>query len=231
MHALSVGDNLALWERARARHPVDRALLMFGAAAPALSWPELADATVGMRDGALLALRCAQFGPRLEATADCPRCGELLSFELDLQALRLPPATVTEVEVQGHRLRLPSSRDLAAVAHAADAAEAVRGLLARCGLGAGAAALADEALAAIDAALAAADPQADLSLALHCEACGHRFEADLDPAALLWQDVEQLARRTLNDVDTLARAYGWSEAQILALSPLRRAAYVELATR
>lgn len=231
MNPLSARDNLALWERARARHPVDRALLMFAAARPGVPWPELADAPLGARDAALLALRCAQFGAQLEATADCPHCAERLSFGLDLQALRLPAAPVEAVEVQGRQLRLPSSRDLAAVAHAADAGEAVRGLLARCGLGEAAATLPDDALAGFDAALAAADPQADLSLALGCEACGRSFEADLDPAALLWQDVERLARRTLQDVDTLARAYGWSEEQILALAPPRRAAYVELATR
>ncbi len=231
MTPLSARDNLALWEHARARHPVDRALLMFAAAMPGVPGPELADAPLGARDAALLALRCVQFGARLEATADCPRCAECLSFGLDLQALQLPAATVAAVEVRGQRLRLPSSRDLAAVAQAADAAEAVRGLLARCGLGEAAAALPEDALAEFDAALSAADPQADLSLALACEACGHRFEADLDPAALLWQDVDRLARRTLQDVDTLARAYGWSEDQILALAPPRRAAYVELATR
>jgi hypothetical protein len=31
------------------------------------------------------------------------------------------------------------------------------------------------------------------------------------------------------EVDALARAYGWREADILALSPARRAAYLELA--
>ena len=36
------------------------------------------------------------------------------------------------------------------------------------------------------------------------------------------------ARRTLRDVHVLARAYGWREADVLALSPTRRQIYVEL---
>jgi hypothetical protein len=32
----------------------------------------------------------------------------------------------------------------------------------------------------------------------------------------------------LLDVDALARAYGWSEPQVLALSATRRAAYLQL---
>jgi hypothetical protein len=226
MAMFGAGEVLSLWERARALHLVDRALLMFAAAEPATPWQQLADAPLGQRDAALLGLRCRCFGARLDALADCPRCGEQLAFTLDLDTLRLPVACTPEVSVSGHGLRLPTSRDLAAVAHEPDPQAAAQQLLARCRLGGdGPLPDADE----IDAALAAADPQADLSLALHCEACGHAFDADLDPAALLWQDVERLARRTLQDVDTLARAYGWPEREILALAPQRRAAYVELA--
>ena len=36
------------------------------------------------------------------------------------------------------------------------------------------------------------------------------------------------AERTLADVDTLARAYGWTEAEVMELSPTRRAAYLQL---
>ena len=32
----------------------------------------------------------------------------------------------------------------------------------------------------------------------------------------------------LRDVDTLARAYGWTEEQVLALGDARRGAYLEL---
>jgi hypothetical protein len=37
------------------------------------------------------------------------------------------------------------------------------------------------------------------------------------------------ARALLAEVHSLARAYGWTEPEILALSPQRRAAYLEMA--
>ena len=238
MNPLSVRDALTLWEGGAARHPIDRALLLYAAACPQLPWPQLADAPIGRRDGALLELRRASFGPHIEAATDCPRCGERLALTLDLDALLQAPGSAESVEVDGATFRLPTSRDLATVAQEDDVAAAAHRLFALCRLPAGDPADAgeqnawpDDAVARVDAALAAADPQADICLALACEACGHRFDADFDIAALLWQDVEAAARRALLDVDALARVYGWSEQQILALSEARRAAYVELAGR
>jgi hypothetical protein len=46
----------------------------------------------------------------------------------------------------------------------------------------------------------------------------------------LWQKVQLAAERLLLDIDTLARAYGWTESDVLRLSPVRRAAYVQMTT-
>jgi hypothetical protein len=232
---------LALWEQGRARHAVDRALLLLGAVRPGTPWDELADLPVGRRDAALLALRRASFGTRLEATTGCVACGEALAFELDLAPFGGEGggaegdglAHAVDVEIDGCRYRRPTSRDLAAIANETDAEAARRRLLTRCGLdeGPGDAAGQADRLARVEAALAAADAAADITLELRCQACGTLFEADFDIAALLWQDIEAAARRALRDVDLLARAYGWSEREVLALSDTRRAAYVELASR
>ena len=61
-----------------------------------------------------------------------------------------------------------------------------------------------------------------------CAACGANFQSDLDVAAFVWTEVEAHARRVLLDVDILARAYGWTEGDVLALSEARRAAYLRL---
>ena len=45
----------------------------------------------------------------------------------------------------------------------------------------------------------------------------------------LWNDVDRWARALFGTVDTLARAYGWREADVLALSPRRRRVYLNLA--
>lgn len=84
--------------------------------------------------------------------------------------------------------------------------------------------------AAVEAAMAEADPLAMLLVAVSCPSCGVDFEADVDPGAFVWAEVEAAAVRLLHDVDLLARAYGWTEQDVLALSDPRRAAYARLAS-
>jgi hypothetical protein len=50
----------------------------------------------------------------------------------------------------------------------------------------------------------------------------------LDPAAIVVEEVDRHARQVLREVDQLARAYGWREPDILALSRDRRRAYLGL---
>mgnify|MGYP001788484044 CR=1 FL=1 len=56
-------------------------------------------------------------------------------------------------------------------------------------------------------------------------------EPDNDTTECLDQPVvaTPAAERVLLDVDALARCYGWTESEVLRLSPTRRAAYLQLA--
>jgi hypothetical protein len=67
-----------------------------------------------------------------------------------------------------------------------------------------------------------------VGLDFKCPACGVVFEESLDLASFLWSEFEGRAKRLLLDVHLLARAYGWSEAEVLSLSPVRRAFYLEM---
>jgi len=91
-----------------------------------------------------------------------------------------------------------------------------------------AAALPDTVLADVAAALNDADPLADVELPVRCEACGASWTSTFDIASYLWQELDAWARRLLGEVHTLARAYGWPEAHILALTERRRRHYLEL---
>jgi hypothetical protein len=62
-----------------------------------------------------------------------------------------------------------------------------------------------------------------------CPSCGHVWQALLDIVDFLWKEVAAGAARLLDEVHTLARAYHWPEADILAMSSRRRQAYLELA--
>ena len=48
----------------------------------------------------------------------------------------------------------------------------------------------------------------------------------LDIGSFVWAEIESRARRVLGEVHALASAYGWSEAETLSLSAVRRASYL-----
>lgn len=238
---------LTAWERGLAEPPAQRALTLLAAACPETSAEDLARESIGRRDGRLLALREWTFGPRLVSIASCPACGERLETAFDVAEIRVDGAGEGAAEplslsVAGCELtfRLPNSLDLAALAAAPpvnhDMEGARRLLLARCLLGLRGAdggetaldRLPETALQAVADRMAEADPQGDVQLALSCPACSHAWPAPFDIASYFWTEVDAWARVLLHEIHLLASAYGWWEEDILALSPWRRRAYLEL---
>ena len=133
------------------------------------------------------------------------------------------------------QLRPPNSFDLGAVAACTDMATARRLLAERCVIemtrerrAVPVSELTDSVVDQIAAHLAEADPQADVVIDLMCSACSHGWQVILEIESFLWIKISSLAKRLLRDVHALARAYGWSEQEILSLSPLRRRAYLEM---
>jgi hypothetical protein len=61
---------------------------------------------------------------------------------------------------------------------------------------------------------------------LCCPECGRRWEVVFDIGGFLWAEINDWAEHTLRTVHSLAEAYGWSEREILNLSPLRRQLYL-----
>lgn len=228
VNALTAADWLQAWERSQ------------GLPAPlrpcALLAPVLEDGQagaerlpLGQRDSQLLALHSALFGSTLAATAHCPACGERLELDLDCQALCIEaPEHELSLDWQGWRIdyRLPDSRDLAALAQAGDLDRARATLLRRCVGSDSADALPIELQAQLAQAMAEADPQAATELNLSCPACAEQWRELFDIGAYLDEALGQWAERLLDQVHLLAQAYGWSEEQILALSPGRRARYL-----
>jgi hypothetical protein len=242
VRALSARDVLLVWEAGRERHPVDRALLLLAAGLPRCTRDELAALPVGQRDALLLTLRERTLGGTLHCFVRCPQCGGSLEFSADVGELRVvdPFAPVERehaLRADGFdvRFRLLDSRDLAAVAGHPEPAVARRMLLERCVVqahGDGGAVppdrLPEPVLARLGAALVERDPQSELEFNLACGGCGHGWAAALDPASFFWTELNGVARRLLRDVHTLASAYGWREADIVAMSAARRGAYLEM---
>lgn len=228
---------LDAWERGLGASPTRRALGLLGAARPGVRSDELADLTLGERDVALLGLRVALFGDQVEALASCPACGTELDVSFAVSSLlgSLPSARTDEHEVVVESLavtvRPPTSADVLAVLEEASSRAPAARLVERCvtpAVDGASGGVSEELLDQAAAAVMAADPAALVELALACTHCGHGWIDLLDVAGFVSSEVNAWARRTLRDVHLLARAYGWSERDILALTPRRRAAYLEL---
>jgi hypothetical protein len=233
MRPLSAAELLDAWEHAQTLRPVDRPLaLLERALADDVGRDDLVAAGVGRRDAWLLELRELEFGPRVRGLASCAGCGAELESEFDVADVRAPFADSTvshTVVVKGTQVtvRVPTSRDLAAVADIDDLARAARVLLERC-IVSDAPTLEDPGRELLADAIADLDPQADVVLTLTCPNCAALARETFDVAEFLWIEVCSWAEQTLDDVDALARAYGWPEHEVLALSPWRRQRYVEL---
>ena len=232
MRPLSAADMLHLWEHARRRSTVERAVLLLEAALPDAPAEHLADLSIGRRDAALLALRVATFGRELSGCIDCPACGERLEFILDACALQLPARADAPIVAAGLSFRLPTSRDLATAITETDPERVARRVAELCLLSAGSEAAScewpDAMVAEIESRMTEADPQADLELDFACNACRHSWTTAFDIGEFFWEEIQAHATRLVLDVHLLARAYGWTEQEVFALGEARRATYIDL---
>jgi hypothetical protein len=233
---------LSAWERGRAEpQTIGRTLALLGVAAPDVGPVSLADLSIGERDGLLLRLREKLFGGHVGALALCAGCGERVELSFDLSDVRIPgPAgahgslTVSWKQCQVE-FRLPNCGDLLVLSESEDIGKNRMRLLERIVLRAQisgrsmtAQELPEELISAMESEMQAADPQAEVNLKLSCQSCGHEWSALFDVGPFLWKEVDAWAIRLLREVHLLARAYGWREADILAMSPWRRHAYLEM---
>jgi len=232
--SLSSQKLLDVWEAGRQQHELDRALTLLAAAHPELRRDELADLTIGERDMQLLRLRMVMFGGSACGSSECPHCGERVEFSLDTRTLAdarefAKPAREIEVNGTSVRFRLPTSRDLAEVATASDQSRSVRRLIDRCVIEPRLPEeLSDDVVEALSQAMAKAEPQAEIIISLGCPNCGKHWELIFDVAHFFWNEIAAQAQRLVYEIDALARAYGWTEGEILALPVQRRRTYLEM---
>lgn len=241
MRALSPSELLEVWERGQSVPPARRALLLLEASAPEAGPEALARLPVGRRDADLLSLREWTFGPRLVCVAVCAACGERLELNFRAEEVRAAAGTAepesfkTKVGDYEVNFRLPNSLDLLELASCDDPSRARQLLFERCvttarlgGSHVEPSSLPPEVVAGVSEKMARADPQGDVRVAVECPACGREWQTVFDIVSFFWSEVEAWARRTLQEVHVLATAYGWREADALALSPQRRRLYLEM---
>jgi hypothetical protein len=234
MRGLSAADMVRVWERGTGRHPIDRALAILAVADAGAGCTSPGDLPLGERNRRLLAIRERTFGDALDALTTCVQCGERVEVRVSAHDVAAGSSDALPAAADSPTgIRRLTSRDLAAAARCGDPASARLALAARAlhpdaAEEADLSALSEADVDRIARRLHEMDPLAVLLLDVRCPACGAEWECELDVAEFVWTEIEAEALRLLRDVHTLAAAYGWREADILSMSPLRRRAYLEL---
>jgi hypothetical protein len=232
---------LEVWEAGHRHSPVECALNLLAAATPESTLESLADLSIGQRNFSLLQLRASMFGSALTCFAACSRCGEHVELTFDVVDISVEGAAgatgsvTVQIDDCELEVRIPTSRDLLAVVGSGDIATIRQRLLERCivtakrrGEPLPTTELPETVIAAVARRVAEEDAQAEVRLAMTCPTCGQPWKELFDIQAYFWAEIDAWAHRLLHDVHDLAAAYGWSEAEILAMSPLRRRRYLDM---
>lgn len=238
MSTLTADVLIDVWERGLNQPLLQKALIVLAAAYPETHPDTLMQLSIGQRDRYLLQLRTHLFGQQLLNSATCPECDERLEWENKVSDFLASSdeknisADEFQLETKGYSLqyRLLNSLDIATVVNNHDAQKQ---LLLRCLLKAehsGAECSIDQlpetVLQSLSQQMEALDPLSEIRINLNCPECSHNWNVLFDITRYLWEEINIWAERTLRAIHRLAAGYGWSEQQILNLSPVRRQLYM-----
>jgi hypothetical protein len=244
MHDLTDAWLLDIWEQGHSRGLVELGLIMLAGACPDAKLQDLAAIPAGRRDAMILRLRERIFGPCIVGLSTCPACGteNELTFEIsDILSAVDPqgegrPGLMTLAHMGYEaKFRLPCTYDLLAATSQPSLERAYLALIDRCITNAfrnekeiAVPDLPEQVIDAVAEMMAEQDPAADVQMKALCSSCGRQWHQSFDIIWFFWKEIESWAQRTLRDVNDLAAAYGWSESEILSISPLRRQRYLEM---
>jgi hypothetical protein len=212
-----------------------------------LNWQRVHGTDIARRLQWLLRLSRVSGVSSIDIQTACPACDVEIGLSLDLNSFEQADAsdgdTPVEIECEPEvgvclRLRLPTGVDQTrwAAEPTPDFARLATDLVLSVDLGEDMEpqsmpdeknSMRPEWLPGIEAALEAADPLTALQIRTACPDCGHAFELPVDLEQLLLQRLMAEQTRVLRDIHRLASTYHWSEREILALSPKRRAFYLQ----
>lgn len=214
----AVGNDLAV----DFDQPLDRALTavlsacVVGSDGAPLGAGDVRGWNVLKRRQGLLAVAVATHGSMRDVTVACPECGERMDLAIDLTAFAADWRD-DRVPVPGHGvvLRLPRPDDLADP-DALPERLVVEGKPPK-----------DDWFADADEALGAADPLGDLELQATCPECAVPISHPFSVEPFLMGEMAGELGRLVDEIHVLAMAYHWSETEIVALPPARRALYLD----
>jgi hypothetical protein len=206
------------------------------------SMDQILQLTAGDRERILFATSARLLGPRLDLVTSCPACRNLIEIPVrfeDVIALR-PAPMPDRIALEARdgrwiaRCRPPTGADLERAVRGGP--NAPRMLIVDClielidpvGNRVAPAALPVECENHVAKALAELDPAAECRMDIECPSCANPINAFLSGYIILQTALGDM-RRVYDDVFRMARAYHWSEAEILSLPLRRRRHYLAVA--
>jgi hypothetical protein len=238
MTAADPGWLLRAWEAGGSVSPAARGAVLCDAAGMTPTLDAALDLSLDELASALARMYRSEFGTTAQGLLTCDSCGDVLDVEVPLGLLADAPASERETVLttpSGRvvRLRVPTTRD---VLEASERDDLLAALVERCVADAATAVptttlqepLEDADLTAVDSRLQTLAGAAAVTVSATCPSCGAVLSAPVDVADFVWERVQQHAPALLADIADLARTFGWTEDEILALSPLRRSAYLAM---
>jgi hypothetical protein len=226
------------WDRGAHVSHAERALLLLKTIRPE-PWEALARMPIGWVSAQLLKLRASVVGPTLVCLVDCRECHTIVESEVEVDQLTGPVATPPvgpfSLTHGGYHVefRLPTYEDVLTVrgdrrTGARLLAQALIASAEHDGAAVEIATVPDEVTTALEPVILAHDPLAQIELSLTCPGCGREWSETLDVVDFVWTEISTFAQRVITEVARLAYAFGWREADILAMSDHRRRRYLEL---
>lgn len=226
--------------------------LVWGPEGNGMTRAQIRELSMGDRELLMLLARRRLFGNIMQCVLKCPSCDEKLDVELSVDDLIVESDAVRQVryeeliEADDTRFRvifhLPTGGDVERALCSADS-----------GLEGAAKALArgcidsvsqvsddrgspleeteewpDSVFQMISARIEQLDPQAEIELQSKCQACGYEFRQSVDPGGYLVHELTARQCVKYQEVHQLARAYHWSEAEILRMGSRKRQIYLDL---
>ena len=170
-------------------------------------------------------------------SASCQQCQESFDFELDLKVLPVVegnedfPFVKVELNERQAIFRLPNGGDQCALA-ISDEADIQAKILVSClqqdsireDVSSFVASLTESEIAKIESAMDKVSPGIVTEITTSCSNCEQRNVVQIEPYQLLHRGYGSL----LADIHRIAKAYHWTEQDILALSGGRRAFYLAM---
>ncbi len=241
MLPLSTQQIVAVWERGQAASNPDLGLLLLSAAFPRIPVKDLLSLTLGQRDACLLRLRELTIGPELNCLTECPGCRAHVEVEarcsdITFSDLKTPVVMSHQLNQDGFHLefRPVIMRDLLAIRGFPEVGGARETLLRRTittashdGQPVDISEIPPALIGKLGDILGEQDLQSEVRFRLTCPECGHSWASLFDVVSFFWKEITVRAQRFLSEVQQLARAYTWSESEILAMSTARRRFYLD----